>query len=487
MIMEEITEDLIKLVDRFKAYSPQSDTVLLERAYGFSCECHKTQKRASEEPYFIHCLAVSNILLDLRLDLATICAGLLHDCIEDSGVSYEQLKKEFGEEIAMLVDGVTKIDRLKFSSLTEFQAENWRKMLLAMAKDIRVVLIKLADRLHNMRTIRFLSQEDQKRIAQETATLYAPIADRLGMFGVKSELEDLAFSILEPELFRDISNELDKRMTRREEYLKQFAGELSDKIKGLEIPFRFTFRPKHVYSIYQKTLRQNKRLDEIEDAMGIRIITDTVGNCYSILGETHSSYRPVPGSFTDYIAQPKANLYQSIHTSIYGPGDKVVEVQIRNEEMHKRAEYGIAAHWKYKLASAEKIREKDLEASIRWLREWLDWLQELKNPSEFLESLKTELKVHQIFVFTPRMEVKALPEGATPVDFAFAVHTDVGSRCIGAKVSGRIVRLDSELKSGDICEVLVRKNARPNEDWLKFVKTAKARSRIRRALKDMGG
>lgn len=475
--------ELGQLLERFRSYSPQADTATLEKAFQFSCSAHQNQQRASKEPFFTHCCAVTSILLDLKLDLASLCAGLLHDCLEDTSVSYDQLKGEFGQEVADLVAGVTKLDRLKFTSFDEYQAENWRKMLLAMAKDVRVILIKLADRLHNMRTIKYLAPEDQERISQETLTLYAPIADRVGMFAVKSELEDLTFAILQPELYRDITARLEKETASREEYVKQFGVIVSDYLSKLGISFRLSARPKHLYSIYQKMLRQNKSLEEIQDTLGIRVITDTVANCYAILGEIHSRFRPVPNSFTDYIAQPKSNLYQSIHTTVYGPGDKVVEVQIRTEEMHRRSEYGIAAHWKYKLTSQSKIQEKELEANLNWLREWMEWLQELKNPSEFLESLKVELKVHQIFVFTPKMEVKSLPERASPVDFAYKVHTDIGNHCFGAKINGKMVKLDYELKSGDICEILTRKNSKPNEDWLVFVKTAKARSRIRKELK----
>ncbi|MBI4669750.1 MAG: bifunctional (p)ppGpp synthetase/guanosine-3',5'-bis(diphosphate) 3'-pyrophosphohydrolase [Elusimicrobia bacterium] len=470
--------------ERLKTYIEPLDPSIIEKAYDFSKNCHKTQLRASKEPFFIHCLATANILLDLKLDVASVCACLLHDCMEDSDVVYAELENNFGKEIADLVDGVTKLDRLHFTDHAEFEAENWRKTLIALAKDISIILIKLADRLHNMRTIRFLGLEDQKRIAQESLALYASIADRLGMFAIKSELEDLSFSVLEPDLFRDVSFALDRQTAQRQEYLKIFSETLSEKVKRLNVPFRFTFRPKHIYSIYQKMQRQKKALTEIEDTMGIRIVTDTLASCYLILGEIHSAHKPVPNAFNDYIANPKQNLYQSIHTSIYGPEDKIVEVQIRTEEMNKRAEHGIAAHWKYKLTSQEKVKEKDLEASLGWLKEWLEWIQDLKSPAEFLEILKTELKVHQIFVFTPRMEVKALPENATPVDFAYAVHSDIGDHCMGAKVGGSIVRLDSPLKSGDVCEILVRKNVKPNKDWLKFVKTARARSKIRRAFKE---
>ncbi|MBI4369669.1 MAG: bifunctional (p)ppGpp synthetase/guanosine-3',5'-bis(diphosphate) 3'-pyrophosphohydrolase [Elusimicrobia bacterium] len=477
--------DLNSVIERFQSYAPGADTALLTKAYRFSCEGHSAQKRASNEPYFIHCLAVTNVLMDWRLDSATICAGLLHDIMEDTKVTYDDLKADFSEEIANLVAGVTKIERLQFTNLTEFQAENWRKMMLATAKDIRVILIKLADRLHNIRTIHYLPAEDQLRIAQETLTLYAPIADRLGIFATKSELEDLSFAIIEPHIFGEISQSLDKQTEGRDEYLKRFGEHVTERLKKLNVSFRCMSRPKHVYSIYRKMLRQNKNLNEIEDTMGIRLITDTIANCYSILGEMHAAWKPVPNSFTDYIAQPKSNMYQSIHTTVWGPGDTIVEIQIRTEEMHRRAEYGIAAHWKYKLKSHGNVRDKDLEMDLNWLREWLEAAQDLENPAELLETLKTELKVHQIFVFTPRMEVKPLPEGASPVDFAYAVHTDIGNQCMGAKINGKIAKLDSELKNGDICEILVRKNARPNEDWLKFVKTSKARSRIRRFLKDL--
>lgn len=476
---------LKKLIEIYRGYAPQGNPELIAKAFHFSKKAHDLQQRASKEPYFTHCLAVAEILTDFRLDTATICAGLLHDVLEDTKTNYADLEREFSTEIAALVDGVTKIAHLQTENLDEIHATNWRKMLFAMAKDVRIVLIKLADRLHNMRTIRHLKPENQERIAKETVSLYAPIAERLGMFTIKSELEDHAFAVLDGAAFQNIAKEIEKNIAGRKSYLEQIAGAIEDRLKRLNLPCRIASRPKHLYSIYQKMQRQNKQLPEIEDALGLRIITDTIANCYAILGEAQAVFKPVPGSFTDYISHPKPNLYQSLHTTIYGPGDKIVEIQIRTEEMHKRCEYGIAAHWKYKMKGAEKnAGEPELEAHLNWLRECLQWLQDLKNPEEFMESLKIELKTYQIFVLTPKKDVKALPEDATPVDFAYAIHTDIGNHCFGAKVNGKMLKLDGKLKSGDVCEILTRKNAKPNKEWLTFVKTARARSRIRRALRE---
>ena len=476
---------LAELLQSFKSYYPNESTELLTQAYRFAQNAHQSQQRASQEPYFSHPLAVAQALLDLKLDLPTLCAGLLHDVLEDTPVTYDQIKKQFSEEIANLVEGVTKLDRFQYKSSDEFQAENWRKMLLAMAKDIRVILIKLVDRLHNMRTIEFLPQDDQKRIARETLSLYAPIADRLGMFEIKSELEDLAFAVVEPAIFNEIKAGIDQNTPGREKYLRDALNVVNPKINSLGTPCRSALRAKNIYSIYRKMVRQKKRLEEIEDTMAVRFITDTVANCYAILGEVHATFKPVPGTFTDYIAHPKANLYQSLHTTLYGPDEKLFETQIRTEEMHRQSEYGIASHWKYKLGNSVKLSDKQLEERLNWLRESLEWLQDLKSPEEFLDSLKTELKVHRIFVFTPTMQVKSLAEGATPIDFAYCVHSDIGNTCVGAKVNGKMVRLNYELKSGDVCEILTARKNKPNKDWLTFVKTARARSHIRRKLKHL--
>ncbi|MEK6543085.1 MAG: RelA/SpoT family protein [Elusimicrobiota bacterium] len=475
---------LERLTKAYLTYTPQGDAQLLAKAYEFSKHAHAAQRRANQDPYFTHCVAVAETLIEYRLDLATICAGLLHDVIEDTHVTYDEIKHEFTVEVADLVQGVTKLDRLRFSDTSSFQAENWRKMLYATAKDVRVILIKISDRLHNIKTIRHLESTTQQRIAQETIHLYAPMAEQLGMYALKSDLEDHAFAVLNPSTYAQIGAELERGLAARRQYLDEITHALEERLTALNVPMRFMSRPKNIYAIYLKMQRQNKTLPEIEDAMALRIVTDTVANCYAILGEVHSQLKPVPDSFTDYIAHPKPNLYQSLHTTVYGPDNKIVEVQVRTEEMHRRAEHGIAAHWRYKMGGARRSGDKELETRLDWLRECLEWLQDLKNPEEFMESLKTELKTYQIFVFTPKKDVKALPENSTPIDFAFAVHTDIGCRCTGAKVNGKMVKLDYRLKSGDTCEIQTRKNAKPNKEWLEFVKSARARSRIRRSLKN---
>jgi len=404
--------------------------------------------------------------------------------LQDTPITAEQMRAEFGEEITRLVEGVTKVDRLQFTSRNEAQAENWRKMLLATAEDVRVILIKLADRAHNMRTIQYLPRDRQTRIAQETLSLYAPLAHRLGMFQLKGELEDLSFKVLEPDPFQMMKQKVGAKLASREAGLDAFRTEVEKHLAPTGIPHRVLARTKNLYSIYEKMLRQRKPFEEIQDALGVRIISDTVGNCYAILGMVHAAFKPVAGSFTDYIAIPKINLYQSLHTTVVGPTGDLVEIQIRTEEMHRTSEYGIAAHWRYKAGGAGQ--DLHLEEKLNWLRQWIEWLQDLKSPREFLESLKTDLQLNQVFVFTPAGEVKALPAGSTPLDFAFVVHTDIGHACVGAKVNNKMVRLDYALKSGDICEIQTRKGSVPKKDWLKIVRTARARSKIRRFLRERG-
>lgn len=469
---------------RFREYSPHVDLGPLEEAYRFSEEVHKNQERASGEHYFVHCSAVADTLIEFKLDLPTICAGLLHDVIEDTPVSIEELKKRFGNEIASMVDGVTKLDSLKYNSRDEAQAENWRKMLLATAQDIRVILIKLADRLHNMKTLNYLEEDRQKRIAHETITLYAPLAHRLGMFELKGELEDLAFMYLHPQEFKNLKQQVADFTSGREAALNSFEEVLEKKLTETKLPHRLLTRSKSLYSIFQKMQRQEKTFSEIQDIMGVRIITDTVADCYALLGVIHSGFKPVANSFTDYISVPKLNLYQSLHTAVVSPRGDIIEVQIRTEEMHRTAEIGIAAHWRYKLGDAAP--DQHLAEKLNWLRQWIEWLQDLKSPREFIESLKTDLELHQVFVFTPAGEVKALPAGATPLDFAFSVHTEVGLTCVGAKVNNKMVKFEYELKSGDICTILTRKGSRPKKDWLNVVKTARARSKVRHYLRDKG-
>jgi len=475
-----------ELIEKFSAYAPHVDTAILAKAYDYSISAHAHQERASGEHYFIHCDAVAATLVEFKMDLPTICAGLLHDVLEDTPISPDTLKAEFGEEITKLVVGLTKIDSLQFSSHDDAQAENWRNMLLATAQDIRVIIVKLADRLHNMKTLNFLNRDKQVRIAHETISLYAPLAHRLGMFQLKSQLEDLAFMYLYPEEYAALNVRMNSMISTRESTLAKFKEGVEQALADTNIPHRILSRSKSLNSIYQKMLRQNKPFDEIQDALGVRIITDSVANCYALLGIVHTQFKPVAGSFTDYISIPKINLYRSLHTTVMGPGGELVEIQIRTEEMHRTAEYGIAAHWRYKSGDQAQGKDAHLEEKLNWLRQWIEWLQDLKSPREFLDSLKTDLELNQVFVFTPAGEVKVLPGGATPLDFAFAVHTAIGETCVGAHVNNKMVKLDYQLKSGDICTILTKKGSVPKKDWLTFVKTARARSKIRHYLREKG-
>ncbi|MBI5630376.1 MAG: bifunctional (p)ppGpp synthetase/guanosine-3',5'-bis(diphosphate) 3'-pyrophosphohydrolase [Elusimicrobia bacterium] len=473
-----------EILKQFSAYSPHVDTAMLAKAYDYSTKAHANQERASGEHYFVHCGAVAQSLVEWKMDLPTICAGLLHDVLEDTPVTAEALRAEFGEEITKMVEGLTKLDRLQFSSLDDAQAENWRKMLLATAQDIRVIMIKLADRLHNMKTLGYLSREKQERIAHETISLYAPLAHRLGIFRLKGQLEDLAFAALHPKEHESLNAKVNAQVAARELSLSRFKEAVGKALVPSNIPHRIVARTKNLYSIYHKMLRQDKPFEEIQDALGVRIITDTIANCYALLGLVHTYFKPVAGSFTDYISLPKMNLYRSLHTTVMGPGGEFVEIQIRTEEMHRTAEYGIAAHWRYKLG--EHSKDVHLEEKLNWLRQWIEWLQDLKSPREFLDSLKTDLEFKQVFVFTPAGEVKVLPSGATPLDFAFAVHTAIGEACVGAQVNNKMVKLDYQLKSGDICRIITKKGSVPKKDWLTVVKTARARSKIRHYLREHG-
>lgn len=470
-----------ELIKKFKEYSTQ-DTQVLEKAYHFSKDAHINQRRASGDIYFTHCETVAEILLDFKMDIPTIAAGLLHDILEDTQISLEVLKKEFGEEIANLVLGVTKIDSIKFQNKDEAQAENWRRMILATAKDIRVILIKLADRLHNMRTLNFLTPEKQIENAQETLSLYAPLAQRLGMYQIKSELEDLAFKHLFPQEYDNLQQKLQTYYSAKETLLENFKKDLDKHLASSQIPYRIVSRAKNIYSIYRKMQKQNKSFEEIQDTLGVRIITDTVMNCYALLGMIHAAFKPVVGSFTDYISVPKPNLYQSLHTTVVTSSGEFVEIQIRTEDMHRTCEYGISAHWKYKVEETEK--DDNLNEKLNWLRQWIEWLGDLSSPREFIESFKTELELDHVYVFTPKGEVKSLPVGSTPIDFAYAIHSDIGNTCIGAKVNNKMVNFEYELKSSDIVEIITRKNSAPKKDWLKIVKTARARSKIRKYLRE---
>ncbi|WP_018570224.1 RelA/SpoT family protein [Streptomyces sp. PsTaAH-124] len=488
-----VLEPLLRIV---RSNDPKIETATLrqiERAYQVAERWHRGQKRKSGDPYITHPLAVTTILAELGMDPATLMAGLLHDTVEDTEYGLDDLRRDFGDVVALLVDGVTKLDKVKFGEAA--QAETVRKMVVAMAKDPRVLVIKLADRLHNMRTMRYLKREKQEKKARETLEIYAPLAHRLGMNTIKWELEDLAFAILYPKMYDEIVRLVAERAPKRDEYLAIVTDEVQSDLRAARIKATVTGRPKHYYSVYQKMIVRGRDFAEIYDLVGIRVLVDTVRDCYAALGTVHARWNPVPGRFKDYIAMPKFNMYQSLHTTVIGPNGKPVELQIRTFDMHRRAEYGIAAHWKYKqeaVASASKVRtdaprstgKAGKDAAINdmaWLRQLLDWQKETEDPGEFLESLRFDLSRNEVFVFTPKGDVIALPAGATPVDFAYAVHTEVGHRTIGARVNGRLVPLESTLDNGDLVEVFTSKaaGAGPSRDWLGFVKSPRARNKIR--------
>ncbi|MFZ5626886.1 MAG: RelA/SpoT family protein, partial [Bacillota bacterium] len=468
------------LVRKIRNFNPQADLSLVEKAYQKAAAAHAGQVRQSGEPYISHPLAVAYILAQLELDLVTIAAALLHDVVEDTEVTLEEIRQEFGDEVALLVDGVTKLSRIEYRSKEEQQAENWRKMLLAMARDIRVILIKLADRLHNMRTLKFQSPRKQKEIAAETLDIYAPLANRLGIFRIKWELEDLSLRYLEPEMYYELVERIAKKRTEREALINQVIKELSERLAAVGIGAEISGRPKHFYSIYKKMWQQQKDLSEIYDLIAVRVIVDNVKDCYGTLGIVHTLWTPVPGRFKDYIAMPKQNMYQSLHTTVIGPNGEPLEVQIRTWEMHRTAEYGIAAHWRYK----EGIKEPgELDEKLTWLRQILEWQRELGDAKEFIENLKIDLFDESVFVFTPKGDVIELPAGSVPIDFAYRIHTDVGHRCVGAKVNGKIVPLDYKLKNGDIVEIITSRQAAPSRDWLQLVQTPQAKNRIKQWFK----
>ncbi|AVH98408.1 MULTISPECIES: RelA/SpoT family protein [Streptomyces] len=485
-----VLEPLLRIV---RSNDPKIETATLrqiERAYQVAERWHRGQKRKSGDPYITHPLAVTTILAELGMDPATLMAGLLHDTVEDTEYGLDTLRRDFGDQVALLVDGVTKLDKVKFGEAA--QAETVRKMVVAMAKDPRVLVIKLADRLHNMRTMRYLKREKQEKKARETLEIYAPLAHRLGMNTIKWELEDLAFAILYPKMYDEIVRLVAERAPKRDEYLAVVTDEVQADLRAARIKATVTGRPKHYYSVYQKMIVRGRDFAEIYDLVGIRVLVDTVRDCYAALGTVHARWNPVPGRFKDYIAMPKFNMYQSLHTTVIGPNGKPVELQIRTFDMHRRAEYGIAAHWKYKqeaVAGASKVRtdvpkktgKDDHLNDMAWLRQLLDWQKETEDPGEFLESLRFDLSRNEVFVFTPKGDVIALPAGATPVDFSYAVHTEVGHRTIGARVNGRLVPLESTLDNGDLVEVFTSKaaGAGPSRDWLGFVKSPRARNKIR--------
>lgn len=476
-------EDYLKeIINGFKGYNPSQDTALIEKAYNFAKAAHGDQKRLTGEPFFSHCCEVAKILLDHKLDRETICAALLHDTVEDTSVTVEEIEKNFNKEIADMVAGLTKIDRLENLSTDEETVENWRKMLIAVSHDMRIILIKLADRTHNMKTLQGLPAERRKEKALETLNLYAPLAQRLGMFSLKNELEDLSFRYLYPQEYEQLKEGVAKKEEDLNKKLASFKSSLDAVLDKEQIPHRLLSRVKNYYSIYRKMQKHNASFEQIQDLLGLRIITDTVLDCYRALGALHANFKPVAGSFTDYIAMPKMNMYQSIHTTVFFEGS-LVEVQIRTEDMHRTCEYGIAAHWRYKLGSKA---DPHLDEKLNWIRQWIEWQRDLTAPREFLESFQTDINLSQIFVFTPKGEVKVLPEHATPLDFAYLVHTEIGDHYSGALVNGKMAKMNSELKSGDICEIQTRKNAEPKMQWLDSAKTARARSKIKTFLRSKG-
>ena len=471
------------LIARIRRYHPTKDVSKVEEAYEVAKIAHGDQKRKSGEPYIVHPLWVSIILADLEMDKETIIAGMLHDVVEDTHVSEEELAKKFGKDVAHLVDGVTKLGRLSYSSdKLDVQAENLRKMFLAMAKDIRVIIIKLADRLHNMRTLQFMKPEKQKEKAKETMDIYAPIAQRLGISKIKTELDDLSLKYLMPEVFFDLVSQINARKTEREEFVEQIIEEVSSVMGNGGVKAEVNGRGKHFFSIYKKMVNQNKTVDEIYDLFAVRIIVDSVKDCYAALGLIHERYTPIPGRFKDYIAMPKANMYQSLHTTLMGTGGQPFEIQIRTEEMHKTAEYGIAAHWKYKEGGdGKKAGRVQEEEKLNWLRQILEWQQDMSDNREFLNLLKGDLDLfaEDVYCFTPQGDVKNLPNGSTPIDFAYAIHSAVGNKMVGAKVNGKLVNIDYKIQNGDRIEIMTSQNSRgPSRDWLNIVKSTQAKNKI---------
>ncbi|HEU0076601.1 MAG TPA: bifunctional (p)ppGpp synthetase/guanosine-3',5'-bis(diphosphate) 3'-pyrophosphohydrolase [Longimicrobiaceae bacterium] len=468
-----------RLLSRIESYMERLDIEMLTRAYEFSRIAHAGQKRRSGEDYIVHCVEVTEILADLHLDTVTLVSALIHDVVEDTTATLDDVRDAFGDEVATVVDGLTKISRVQFRTNTEQQVENYRKLLLSMAQDARVILVKLADRLNNMRTLQHLREEKRRRISLETREIYAPLAHRLGMAHIKWELEDLCFKFLEPEAYKELARKIAEKRTEREDLIDRLRQPLEEDLRGAGIDCEVTGRPKHLWSIFRKMQRREKTYDEIYDLMAIRVIVDTITDCYHALGVIHNRWTPLQERFHDYIATPKSNMYRSLHTTIFGPGGRLYEIQIRTREMHRTAELGIAAHWKYK----EGRGGDEVDETLTWFRQVLEWQQETKEPDEFLEFLRIDLFQDEIFVFTPQGDVKQLPKGATPIDFAFGVHTQVGLHCAGAKVNGRIAPLARELKNGDTVEIITDPKQRPSRDWLAFVKTARARNKIRQWIK----
>ena len=474
---------LENIINQIESYNPNADIRVVAKAYNYAEMAHSNaQTRFSGERYFIHPYNVALILADLHVDVQTIAAGLLHDVVEDTGITYDDIKREFDEEIANMVDGVTKLSKVKYRNKEERQAESLRKMIIAMSKDIRVVIIKLADRLHNIRTLQYMPIEKQQQKAMETIEIYAPIANRLGMASIKWELEDLSLKYIDPEGYEDLAKKVQEKSEKRKDYISHIISTMKEKLNESGIEADIKGRPKSLYSIYKKMYFKNKVFEQIYDLIAVRIIVDSIKDCYGALGTVHTLWKPVPGRFKDYIAMPKPNMYQSLHTTVIGPDGEPFEIQIRTLEMHRTAEYGIAAHWKYKEGIDEQT---NYEEKLNWLRQMLEWQQETNDPQEFMEALKIDLYSDEVFVFTPKGEVVNLPTGSTPIDFAYRVHSAVGNKCVGAKVNGRIVPIDTKLKTGDQIEVLTsQSSAGPSRDWLKIAVSSDAKSKIRKFFKE---
>jgi GTP diphosphokinase / guanosine-3',5'-bis(diphosphate) 3'-diphosphatase len=474
--------DIQQLVTRVQGYQPAADAELIRKAYHYSEWAHRDQARKSGDPYFIHPASVAEIIAELRLDTASVCAGLLHDTLEDTIATKEELSREFGGEIAELVDGVTKLGKINFTSKEDRQAESFRKMVVAMAQDIRVLLVKLCDRLDNMRTLQHMKPEAQERIARETMEIYAPLANRLGIQRIKSELEDLSFLYIDPDGYRDIVSRMAKSKKERERYIEGVCKTISARLAETGFAADVEGRAKHVYSVHRKITSQQCEFEQVYDIIAFRICVESVADCYAALGVIHSKWTPVPGRFKDYIALPKPNMYQSLHTAVIGPGRQRIEIQIRTHDMNRVAEHGVAAHWKYKERISGGVDPRDAE-KFTWLRELADYQRHLKDPAEFLESVKIDLFPDEIYVFTPKGDVRMFPRGSTPIDFAYSIHTDVGNRCSGARANGQIVPLRYRMRNGDVIEVMTTPHQQPSKDWLDFTATTRARNRVRSYLR----
>ena len=467
-----------QLVDRVRSYHPAAEVDLIRRAYHYAEWAHREQTRRSGEPYFVHPSSVAGIITDLKLDTASVCAGLLHDVLEDTHTSVRDIQRDFGGEVAQLVDGVTKLGKINFTSREDRQAENFRKMVIAMSQDIRVLLVKLCDRLDNMRTLEHMESEAQERIARETMEIYAPLASRLGIQRIKSELEDLSFKYLEHDAHKLIVQKLAHSQKERERYIEGVCRTITSRLAEHGFAAEVQGRAKHLYSIQRKMVEQQSEFEQVFDILAFRICVESVADCYAVLGVMHSKWVPIPGRFRDYIALPKPNMYQSLHTTVIGPGRQRIEIQIRTHEMHRVAEHGVAAHWRYKERISGGVDPKDAE-KFSWLRELADYQKNLKDPAEFLESVKIDLFPDEVYVFTPKGDVRVLPRGATPVDFAYAIHSEVGHHCSGARANGQIVPIRYKLRSGDVIEVITSPNQHPSKDWLDFAASSRARTRIR--------